>query len=44
MFTGAVSYLGNPIFFKENCMERVCAADSGIASIQHRVQRRAGGQ
>ena len=29
VFTGAVSYLGNPIFFKENCMERVYAASRG---------------
>ena len=32
-FTGAVSYLGNPIFFKEHCMERVYAAGSGAHQI-----------
>ena len=33
VFTGAVSYLGNPIFLKERCMERVYAADSGAHQI-----------
>ena len=33
VFTGAVSYLGNPIFFKERCMERVYAASSGAHQI-----------
>ena len=32
-FTGAVSYLGNPIFFKEHCMERVYAASQGAHQI-----------
>ena len=29
VFTGAASFLGNPIFFKEQCMERVYAASNG---------------
>ena len=33
VFTGAVSYLGNPIFFKERCMERVYASGSGAHQI-----------
>ncbi len=33
VFTGAVSYLGNPIFFKELCMERVYAASGGAHQI-----------
>ena len=32
-FTGAVSYLGNPIFFKERCMERVYAGSQGAHQI-----------
>ena len=32
-FTGAVSYLGNPIFFKEHCIERVYAASQGAHQI-----------
>ena len=32
-FTGAVSYLGNPIFFKERCMERVYAGSRGAHQI-----------
>ena len=33
VFTGAVSYLGNPIFFKEDCMERVYISSSGAHQI-----------
>lgn len=33
VFTGAVSYLGNPIFFKERCMERVYAGSQGAHQI-----------
>ena len=29
VFTGAAAYLGNPIFFKEDCMERVYISSSG---------------
>ena len=32
-FTGAVSYLGSPIFFKENCMERVYVSATGAHQI-----------
>ena len=32
-FTGAVAYLGNPIFFKEDCMERVYISNSGAHQI-----------
>lgn len=32
-FTGAVSYLGSPIFFKENCMERVYVSGTGAHQI-----------
>ena len=32
-FTGAVSFLGNPIFFKERCMERVYASGQGAHQI-----------
>lgn len=32
-WTGAVTYLGNPIFFKENCMERVYANPGGAHQI-----------
>ena len=33
VFTGAVSYLGNPIFFKEDCMERLYISSSGAHQI-----------
>lgn len=33
VFTGAVAYLGNPIFFKEDCMERVYISNSGAHQI-----------
>ena len=33
VFPGAVSYLGNPLFFKERCMERVYASGSGAHQI-----------
>ena len=32
-FTGAADYLGNPLFFKENCMERVYPSASGAHQI-----------
>ncbi len=32
-FTGAVTYLGNPLFFKENCIEKVYPSDSGAHQI-----------
>lgn len=32
-FTGAISYLGDPIFFKEECMERVYAGAGGAHQI-----------
>ena len=33
VFTGAVAYLGNPIFFKEDCMECVYISNSGAHQI-----------
>ena len=33
VFTGAIAYLGNPIFFKEDCMERVYLSNSGAHQI-----------
>ena len=33
VFTGAVAYLGNPIFFKEDCMERVYISNSGAHQV-----------
>ena len=32
-FTGAADYLGNPLFFKENCVERVYPSASGAHQI-----------
>ena len=32
-FTGATAYLGNPIFFKEDCMERVYISSSGAHQV-----------
>lgn len=32
-FTGATDYLGNPLFFKENCVERVYPSASGAHQI-----------
>lgn len=32
-FTGAITYLGSPLFFKENCLERVYPSASGAHQI-----------
>ena len=43
VFTGAITYLGQPLFFKENCLEKVYPSASGahqiVSTILRGVQR-----
>lgn len=39
VFTGAVSYLGTPLFFKENCIHRVSISSTGAHQVGETVCR-----
>lgn len=39
VFTGAVTYLGYPLFFKENCLHKVYISDSGAHALRDTVCR-----
>ncbi len=39
VFTGAVSYLGTPLFFKENCIHRVSVSSTGAHQVGETVCR-----
>ena len=39
VWTGAVNYLGTPIFFKENCLHRVAVSAEGAHSVEETVCR-----
>ena len=38
-WTGAANFLGNPVFFKENCMHQVLVSSSGAHQVQETVCR-----
>lgn len=39
VFTGAVSYLGTPLFFKENCIHRIAVSSTGAHQVSETVCR-----